>query len=297
MLENNAKNQSTINELINWSTQYLKENGVKNPRTSSEILLSFTLNLKRIDLYLKYDEIINKEKVTNFKEFIKRRAQKEPLQYIIGITEFMSIPFKVNPTVFIPRPETELLVEQIMDISKRKWKNEKVVNILDIGTGSGNIAISFAKYINNSHIIAIDISDDILKIAEENAKMNDVTEKITFKKLSIFDANQIDFENINIVASNPPYISLNDYLNLEDEVRHYEPEICLQDYGNGLTFFKIICEKSKEWLIDNGFLFMEMGFGESQDVYNIIKSYGFSNIKILKDYQQIDRVIFCENKK
>ncbi len=297
MLENNAKNQSTINELINWGTQYLKENGVKNPRTSSEILLSFTLNLKRIDLYLKYNEIVNNENVINFKEFIERRAQKEPIQYIIGITEFMSITFKVNSTVFIPRPETELLVEQIMDISKRRWENEKAVNILDIGTGSGNIAISFAKYINNSYIFAIDISDDILKIAEENAQMNSVGEKITFKKLSIFDAEKTDFENINIVASNPPYISLKDYQNLEDEVRHYEPEIGIQDFDDGLSFFKIICEKSKEWLIDNGFLFMEMGLGESQDVCNIVKSYGFSNIKILKDYQQIDRVIFCENEK
>jgi release factor glutamine methyltransferase len=209
----------------------------------------------------------------------------------------MSIPFKVNSTVFIPRPETELLVEQIIDISKRRWEDEKAVNILDIGTGCGNIAISFAKYINNSHIFAIDVSDDILKIAEENAQMNSVGEKITFKKLSIFDAEKTDFENINIVASNPPYISLKDYQNLEDEVRHYEPEICLQDYNDGLSFFKIICEKSKEWLIDNGFLFMEMGLGESQDVYEIVKSYGFSNIKILKDYQQIDRVIFCENEK
>ncbi|NVM02921.1 MAG: HemK family protein methyltransferase, partial [Candidatus Helarchaeota archaeon] len=170
-----------------------------------------------------------------------------------------------------------------------------VFNILDIGTGCGNIAVSLAKYIDNSKIFAIDISNEILKIAEENAKMNSVTDKITFKNLSIFDAGKTEFKDIRIIVSNPPYISIRDFPNLPDEVKLYEPEKGLCDNADGLSFFKVICEKSKNWLTPDGMLFVEVGLGESENVSNIMKSFGFSNIKILKDYQQIERIVFCEN--
>jgi len=294
--EQNIKKEWKIIELIKWSAHYLKEKGVENPRTSAEILLGFVLNLKRIDLYLNYDRILKEDELINFREVIKRRAKKEPLQYITGSTEFMSLPFNVNPTVFIPRPETEILVENIIDISKERWKEKNVINILDIGTGCGNIAVCLAKYIDNSKIFAIDISDEILKIAEENAKLNSASDKINFKNLSIFDAGQTEFKDIHIVVSNPPYISLNDFPSLPDEVKLHEPEKGLHDNSDGLSFFKVICEKSKHWLTTDGMLFMEVGLGESENVCDIMKSSGFSKIKILKDYQQIKRIVFCENK-
>lgn len=295
MPEQNTKKEWKIVELINWSANYLKEKGVGNPRTSAEILLGFVLNLKRIDLYLNYNRILKEDELTHFREVIKRRAKKEPTQYITGSTEFMSLPFNVNPTVFIPRPETEILVENIINISKERWKEKNVINILDIGTGCGNIAVCLAKYIDNSKIFAIDVSDEILKIAEENVKLNSVADKILLKNLSIFDAGQTEFNDIHIVVSNPPYISLKDFPYLSDEVKLYEPEEGLHDSADGLSFFKVICEKSKNWLTDDGMLFMEVGLGESEKVCDIMKSFGFSKIKILKDYQQIERVVFCEN--
>ncbi len=295
MPEQNTKKEWKIIELINWSANYLKEKGVGNPRTSAEILLGFVLNLKRIDLYLNYNRILKEDELTNFREVIKRRAKKEPIQYITGSTEFISLPFNVNPTVFIPRPETEILVENIINISKERWKEKNVIDILDIGTGCGNIAVCLAKYIDNSKIFAIDISDKILKIAEENAKLNSTADKITFKNLSIFDASQTEFNDIHIVVSNPPYISLKDFPYLSDEVKLYEPEKGLHDNSDGLSFFKVICEKSKDWLTTDGMLFMEIGLGTSEKVCDIMKSFGFSKIKILKDYQQIERVVFCEN--
>ena len=295
MPEQNTKKEWKIIELIYWSANYLKEKGVGNPRTSAEILLGFVLNLKRIDLYLNYDRILKEDELTHFREVIKRRAKKEPTQYITGSTEFMSLPFNVNPAVFIPEPETEILVENIIDISKERWKEKNVINILDIGTGCGNIAVCLAKYIDNSKIFAIDVSDEILKIAEENVKLNSVEDKITLKNLSIFDAGQTEFNDIHIVVSNPPYISLKDFPSLPDDVKLYEPEKSLHDNSDGLSFFKVICEKSKNWLTDDGMLFLEVGLGESKKVYDIMKSFGFSRIKILKDYQQIERVVFCEN--
>lgn len=295
MPEQNTKKEWKIIELIYWSANYLKEKGVGNSRTSAEILLGFVLNLKRIDLYLNYDRILKEDELENFREVIKRRAKKEPTQYIIGSTEFMSLPFNVNPTVFIPRPETEILVENIIDISKERWKEKNVINILDIGTGCGNIAVCLAKYIDNSKIFAIDVSDEILKIAEENVKLNSVEDKITLKNLSIFDAGQTEFNDIHIVVSNPPYISLKDFPFLSDEVKLYEPEKGLHDNSDGLSFFKVICEKSKNWLTADGMLFLEIGLGVSEKVCDIMKSFGFSRIKILKDYQQIERVVFCEN--
>ncbi len=291
MPSQNKKDIWMIIDLINWSTQYLKDKGIDNPRTSTEILLGFDLQIKRIDLYLNYNKILNKEELLKFKGLIKKRAKQEPLQYITGSTEFLSLPFKVDPTVLIPRPETELLTETAID--KAKERGEAGVKILDIGTGSGNIAVSLAKYLKDSKVYAIDISDDILKIAGENAKLNDV--KVTFKILSIFDADESEFKDIDIIISNPPYVSSEDFPGLQDSVRLYEPKKSLSDDADGLTFYKEICKKGKYWLKPDGMLFMEMGLGESRDVYDIVKSHGFSNIEILKDYQEIDRIIYCSN--
>ena len=252
--------------------------------------------MKRVDLYLYYDKILPKNDLSQYDSLIKRRANNEPLQYIIGSTEFMSLPLRVNPTVFIPRPETELLAEKVIEKAKEKWKDEEKITILDIGTGSGNIAVSLAYYIKNAEITAIDISDDALKTAGENAVLNKVLDKIKFRNLSIFDAGENEFKDISIIVSNPPYIPLKDYADLPAEVKDYEPEKSLHDNADGLAFFRIIIEKSINFLADGGMLIMEMGIGESEDVRSIAGSKGFSNINIIKDYQQIDRIIFCEKK-
>ncbi len=289
-----SKEQWKIIDLIERSTRYLKEKGIENPRTSTEILLGFVLNLKRIDLYLNFDKVLLETELLKFRKVIKRRANKEPVQYITGSTEFMSLPFNINPNVLIPRPETEILVENVINIAKERWKKEKIINILDIGTGSGNIAVSLAKYIENSEVITIDINEEILEVAKANAKFNSVSKKITFENLSIFDTSQNKFKNLHIIVSNPPYISSNEFPNLQDDVRLYEPEKSLHDYGDGLSFYKVICEKGKNWLTSNGMIFVEIGIGIGSIVFNLFKSYGFSDIKIIKDYQKIERVIYCE---
>ncbi|MFC1557819.1 peptide chain release factor N(5)-glutamine methyltransferase [candidate division KSB1 bacterium] len=281
---------------IQLSAEYLKKNGIDNPRTSAEILLGYVLNMKRIDLYLYYDKILSKNHISQYKKVIEKRANKEPLQYITGSTEFMSLPFIVNPAVFIPRPETELLVEIVIEETKKKWNDEEKITILDIGTGSGNIAVSLTHYIKNAEVTTIDISDDTLKTAKENALLNNVADRIKFKNLSIVDADKNEFKDVSIIVSNPPYIPLEDYTNLPAEVKDYEPERSLHDNSDGLTFFRIILEKSRNYLADGGMLFMEMGMGESKDVRAIAESRRFSNITIIKDYQQIDRIIFCEKK-
>ena len=252
--------------------------------------------MKRVDLYLYHDKILSQNDISRYKTIIERRVQKEPLQYITGSTEFMSLPFIVNPTVFIPRPETELLVEIIIGEAKKKWNAEERISILDVGTGSGNIAVSLACYIKNAEITTIDISDDTLKTAEENARLNKVEDKIKFVNRSIFDAEENEFKDVSIIVSNPPYIPLKDYADLPADVKGYEPERSLHDNADGLTFFRVILEKSKGYLTDGGMLFMEMGIGESKDVRSIAESKGFSNITIIKDYQKIDRIISCEKK-
>ena len=252
--------------------------------------------MKRVDLYLYHDKILSQNDISQYKKVIERRANKEPLQYITGSTEFMSLPFIVNPTVFIPRPETELLVEIIVEEAKKKWNAEEKISILDIGTGSGNIAVSLACYIKNAEITTIDISDDTLKTAEENARLNKVEDRITFKSRSIFDAEENEFKDVSIIVSNPPYIPLEDFSDLPADVKDYEPERSLHDNADGLTFFRIILEKSRDYLADGGMLFMEMGMGKSKDVRSIAESKGFSNITIIKDYRKIDRIIFCEKR-
>jgi len=166
----------TVLESITLSTEYLKNKGIESPRINAELLLANILNCKRLNLYLLFDRPLTDEETAKYRELLKRRSKFEPLQYIIGNVEFYGLDFYVNPSVLIPRPETELLVEAIIDI----YKDYDPVNILDVGTGSGNIAVALAKNIINSYITAIDISEDALKTAKGNAVLNSVDNKIDF---------------------------------------------------------------------------------------------------------------------
>ncbi|HSP88618.1 MAG TPA: peptide chain release factor N(5)-glutamine methyltransferase [Ignavibacteriaceae bacterium] len=260
----------TVLDLINLSTEYLVKKEIESPRVNAELLLAHTLKCKRLDLYLSYDRPLSEDEVSIYREFIKRRSRSEPLQYIIGKVEFYGLEFLVNPSVLIPRPETEILVEAILNSVN---KNDRI-KILDIGVGSGNISVSLAKHLPNSEITATDLSLPAIETAKENAKLNNVLERINFTKQDI-NVESFSEEKFDIVVSNPPYISKEEFPNLKDELKVYEPKNALTDFLDGLNYFRIISKKSKSILNKNGKLYFEVGQGQAEDVKKILSENNF----------------------
>ena len=280
----------TVLESIKLSTEFLTDKGIESPRINAELMLAKILNCKRLDLYLSFDRPLNESETNLYREFIRRRSKYEPLQYILGSVEFYGFEFKVDKSVLIPRPETEILVETVINsVDKNNMQN-----ILDIGTGSGIIAVSLAKNLPCSSITATDSSESALVIAKENAVLNGVEEQIKFKLSDIL--TDVDYEGkpFDIVVSNPPYVSFEEYQKLAPELRLFEPQSALTDSNDGLNFFRVIAGSSKKLLKKGGKLFLELGQDQSAKVFGFLNEENFINISIKKDYQNIDRVISGE---
>lgn len=280
----------TVLNSILLSTDYLKNKGIDSARINAELLLANILDCKRMDLYLRFDQPLSKYETESYRKALKRRATKEPLQYIIGEVEFYGLVFNVNPKVLIPRQETEILVETIIENST----SGSDVKILDIGCGSGNIIISLIKNIKNSNGVSIDISDDAIIIAKENAVKNEVANNISFVKKDILNDDIENLGKFDIIVSNPPYVSKNEFETLQKEILEHEPKIALTDFNDGLSFYKTISEKAPILLRPNGRLFFEVGYNQAEQVQNIMKENGFNKINIVKDYSDIERVVYGE---
>ena len=280
----------TVLESLQLSTDFLEKKGIESARLNAELLLSEILKCKRLDLYLKFDQLLKENEVDIYREWIARRGKFEPLQYIIGNVEFYGLPFKVTPDVLIPRPETEILVEEVIKFCKDKTG----LKILDIGTGSGNIPIALAKNLSDAVVTAIDISENALSIARENAVANGVEGKIHFITADV--KNYMSGYQFDILVSNPPYVSKEEYPILQNEIRNYEPMAAVTDSNDGLVFYRTIAERAKILLKSNGKIFLEVGKDQSKDVADILVKNDFINIYFVKDYQQIDRVVVGELK-
>ena len=280
----------TVLESLQLSTDFLEKKGIESARLNAELLLSEILKCKRLDLYLKFDQPLKENEVDIYREWIARRGKFEPLQYIIGNVEFYGLPFKVTPDVLIPRPETEILVEEVIKFCKDKTG----LKILDIGTGSGNIPIALSKNLNDADVTAIDISEKALSVARENAAANGVEEKIHFITADV--KNYMSGHQFDILVSNPPYVSKEEYPILQIEIRNYEPMAAVTDSNDGLVFYRTIAERAKILLKSNGKIFLEVGKDQSKFVADILVKNNFINIYFVKDYQQIDRVVVGELK-
>jgi len=277
--------QLTVLEAVQLSTDYFEEKGIESPRLNAELLLSYILNCKRLDLYLMFERPLTYEETQNYREYIARRGKFEPLQYIIGEVEFYDLKLKVNKYVLIPRPETELLIEEAIKVcSENDFKS-----ILDIGTGSGNIPIALAKNLNGVKVISIDKSEEAIRVAAENAEFNEVGDKIEFFVSGIEDYQQNS--EFDLIVSNPPYVSKEDYSTLQKEIVEYEPPQSVTDNSDGYKYYRIISEKAKEMLSESGYLLFEMAEGQSKDIKEILEKNSFTEINIVKDLQNIDRVI------
>lgn len=247
-----------------------------------ELLFTEILNCNRSSLFLNKESPLDKDKSILIASVLKRRIKGEPIQYILGKTEFMGLEFKVNKDVFIPRPETEILVEKTLKVVRE-------LNILDMGTGSGCIAISLATLLPNAKIDAIDISEKALKIAKENAKLNNVN--INFIQGDLFTPHPSPLTPYDLIVSNPPYVPTAEIEGLQLEIK-YEPDIALDGGKDGLDFYRRVVTCAPNYLNKGGFLIMEMGFNQRPAVENIFqKSGNFEIIEVVRDYNNIERVV------
>lgn len=280
----------TVLESIRLSTEYLASRGVESPRLNAELLLSEILQCKRLQLYLLFDRPLDKPEVDRYREFISRRGKREPLQYIIGHVEFFGLPIKVDSSVLIPRPETELLIEVML----KQIESTEKINILDIGTGSGNISIALLKNLSNASVTSIDIDENALRLAMENALANIVDERLVLKKLDFLKDDVSILGKFDVIVSNPPYISTDGFEELEPELKDYEPRHALTDEQDGFNFYNNIIQKSNTILSRGGKLFLELGIHQSKRVKSLMLEKSFKNINLVKDYSDIDRIIYGE---
>ncbi|KPI47080.1 SAM-dependent methyltransferase [Clostridioides difficile] len=262
------------------------------PRLDTELLLQKALgDVDRLYIHLNLDKELTEEQEIKFIGFAKERLNGRPIAYIVENREFMGLDFFVKEGVLIPRPDTETLVEEIIEICKGR----KEVSILDIGTGSGAITVSLAKHIENSKIMSFDISEIALEIAKKNAIINKVGEKIKYINSDLFTAISDSNIKFDIIVSNPPYIKKQDIETLHTQVKDYEPYNALEGGEDGLDFYRKITEQGKKYLNRCGILAYEVGHNQAEDVINIMKSNGYKKIYTKKDIQGIDRVVIGYN--
>ncbi|MTI66361.1 MAG: peptide chain release factor N(5)-glutamine methyltransferase [Firmicutes bacterium] len=278
----------TINELLNKGFNELKEGDFSNPLLDVQLLLCFILNVDKVYIYTHRDELVNKENVDKFNELLNLRKEGYPLQYILKKQEFMGLDFFVDEGVLVPRPDTENLVERVIDLSKDlKGK----INIIDIGTGSGAISLSLAKFIKESFVYSIDINKRAIEVARKNA-LNFDLENVKFLNGDLFNPLDDNLKgNIDIIVSNPPYIPTSDIKTLQREVSKYEPKEALDGGLDGLNFYKEITKEANKWLKKNGVLAYEIGYNQGREVINILKSEGFIKVRCFKDLSKNDRVV------
>jgi len=251
----------------------------------AELLFTQILDCKRADLYLNRDLPLAKDKMALVSSVLRKRCCGEPLQYILGKTEFMGWEFRVDKSVLIPRPETEILVETAVKIAPQ-------LNVLDLGTGSGCIAVSLAKLLPNVKVTATDISLEALETARYNASLNNV--EVRFLQGDLFSNYDLRPKAYDLIISNPPYVPTAEIDDLQPEVRE-EPVIALDGGEDGLDFYRRIINQAPLYLKAGGYLILEMGFGQAEAIREIFKFFvNFEIIEIIKDYSNIDRVIVAK---
>lgn len=272
-----------IKDLLHNSISALRESGNDNPVFEAHALFRHILSLSATDLVLMHDKKLSRAQEKKISAFLERRISGEPLQYILGTQEFMSLEFKVTQAVLIPRADTETLVEYVID----KKKNDGF-SLLDIGTGTGCIPLSIAAFCPRAFVRGVDISPDAKKLAEENAKKLMLTSRANFELCDIL--TQIPNGKYDIITSNPPYIRTEVIDGLQTEVKDFEPHLALDGGEDGLKFYRRICDIAPNLLTKGGLLVFEIGYDQANDVSAMMEK-NFTDISITKDLCGNDRVV------
>lgn len=301
-----AEKNWTIREAFLWAEEYLAQHDIPDAKAEAEYLLAHVLGCKRTELFLNRAASLSHYDLQEFINFVERRIKREPSQYITGGQEFWGLAFKVTPDVLIPRPETELLVEEAIKTvrgqeSGVRSQNTKIhyseLTILDLCTGSGCIAISLAKEILDCKIYATDVSEKALDVARENAERHGVADRITFVQGNLFEPLSGLNLKADLIVSNPPYISKKMWAELQPEIKDYEPQAALCGGDDGMDFYRRIIADASAYLTKGAYLMLEMGCGQAEEIKKVIEQNKvFEHIDIKKYFAGIDRVIKAQTK-
>ena len=287
----------SITSHIDWGENQLSLAGIENPRSEAELLLAEVLGLNRQELWININRVLNDNELFRWRDFVRRRSSHEPFAHIVGRKEFWSLDFKVNSQVLIPRPETEHLIDCLLDIAS-KYPAYEGINILDVGTGSGNIAVVAAREISNCKVTAIDIKPEALEVARENVKSLGVSEQVQLMQSDLFkNIDVINIGKFDFILSNPPYIKSNEIENLMTDVRDHEPRVALDGGDSGLEYYERIISGSGTWLKPGGHLIFEIGVDQAEEITLILEKQGiFESPLVRKDYSGRDQIISVQRK-
>ncbi|MCG8586008.1 MAG: peptide chain release factor N(5)-glutamine methyltransferase [Pirellulales bacterium] len=287
-----SDSQWTYKRLLSWTTDFLKERGSDSPQLDGQVLLAHAAGCNRLELFTAYDKVASEETRATFRGLVKRRADGEPVAYLVGSREFYSLPFQVTSDVLIPRPETEHLVVALLD--KLKERGEHDLIIADIGTGSGCIAIAAAKHASHCRFLAVDKSEAALTVAAANAKQHGVDDRIEFVHGDLLDAVPRDLQ-LDFIVSNPPYVSEVEFAELAPDVRDHEPRTALVAGPTGAEVIERLLRQAAERLKPGGWVFVEISPMIEQRVLELVASIdGLDSRQTIKDLAGHVRVIQAE---
>ncbi len=277
----------TIGRLLEWTKQYLTQKGIESPLLETQVLLAHVLGCKRIDLYARFDEVAAEEGRKQFRELIRKRLEGCPVSYLVGRKEFFSLEFEVNPSVLIPRPDTECLVDECL----RLLRDRTSPRVLDIGTGSGCLAVAVAWQHKSAQVTAIDISPEALAVASRNAVKHGVSDRIRFLEGDLYSPLPAE-ERFDLILSNPPYIPHADLAGLAVSVRDYEPHLALDGGADGFVVFDRLLQGAAGHLTKGGYLAVEIGFDQETEVRSRVEALaGFELAPTIRDSEGRPRVI------
>ncbi len=284
----------TILKLLEWTTGYLRDHGSTSARLDAEVLLSEARGCQRIELYTAFDEVADERVRTAFRELVRRRTEGTPVAYLVGHREFYSLPFCVSSDVLIPRPETEQLVVTLLDLAKLPARNHAPWSILDVGTGSGILAVCAAYHLPSSRVVATDISPAALEIARQNAVHHKVDDRIEFVAGDLLSGVPAD-RQFDFVLSNPPYVSETEFAELPVEIREHEPYQALVSGATGTEVIARLVPQAAEFLRPGGWLIMEISPMIRDAVEQIVARDGrFSSFEVKRDMADLPRTVVCQ---
>jgi release factor glutamine methyltransferase len=294
----------TIQKLLLWTTEYFTKKGIDAPRLSAELLLSHVLGLKRIELYTQFNKIVEQERLSQLRELVKRVAEHEPIAYLTGKREFYSLDFEITRDCLIPRPETELLVERAIEFLRTRSGNQPAVSlpnpyVCDLCTGCACVAVAIARNFANCRIVATDISDAALEVAERNISRHGLGGRIELLRGDLFEPiiPGLGPAKFDLIVCNPPYVSQAQFEKLAKNVRDFEPKLALAAGADGLDIIKRIIADAAQFLKPASALMLEIGNEQGPVVHKLLEATGhFATIAIEKDYQNLDRLAVAVRK-
>ncbi|NPV90717.1 MAG: peptide chain release factor N(5)-glutamine methyltransferase [Firmicutes bacterium] len=287
----------TIREVLNWTGGYLQRAQIEQPRLEAELLLGKALGRTRVELYMDLDRPLEATELSAYRSLIRHRADRIPTAYLLGEKEFMSLAFKVNRSVLIPRPETEVLVEWAIRHLEEfaPEREERPLLVADVGTGSGNIAVTLAKRFANVQVTAIDLSPDALEVARQNAALHGVERRIEFLEGDLLGSVRDKRQGFDLIAANLPYIAAGDLPHLPREVL-YEPIAALDGGKDGLALYRKLVPQVVELLAPRGVLLLELGSGQARAAGRLFSPESWEPVRVIPDYAGHDRVLIARRK-